>query len=549
MVRLHAVVNLCAVVYTGTLMSFITQIAEWILAIFIAICSLFMWSDDKCTTYWGGAQGGTQHGTSKHGSVFRHPVPLIKEYKDITRRAAYERHAAQDLVNVHNGQLKLFLTELQFLTLCLRTHDAPATVVYAGSAPSNKLSYLARLFPNVKFVLVDPHEHYIMFPTADTPLNVSLDEMDDAADSSATHDTIAPKHGKNTSGHLDMYADEYSRQVLFFQAAPIINGANISPGMKARKRAHAIPPLVPLYKPSKSLQDTIIAQNTPSANMPPANGPSVDQILTPVMSPRLEHAINGEIPDNLAEVINKTSYRFYIIENIFTNELADKLAALKGPVYFVSDIRTSTGDMPTDYDICLNSAMMYNWLARLKPARFMLKFRCPWVPTAQSIERFAETVSDFGNTVFNDCPIDFRGNFAQGKFVYIRPEHIFIQAFAGATSTETRLVSSTLDTVEYDMREYEEKFMWFNTVHRQRNPIKDAPDNTGPPIKCFNRRQDCALAVQIFADYLEKYNGGAYMTEGSVYTPQTAIEMLRELLGMIGRTMCKTKEHHEFAAD
>lgn len=536
-------------------MLFITQIAEWILAIFIAICSLFVWSGDKYTTYCGGAHA--HHETSQHGSVFRHPVPLIKEYKDITRRAAYERHAAQDSINVHNGQLKLFLTELQFLTLCLRTHDAPATVVYAGSAPSNKMSYLANLFPNVKFVLVDPHEHYIMFPTKTPDTNdISLDEMDDntnnTTDSSATHDIIAPKHDKNTSGHLDMYADEYSRQVLFFQAAPLVPREKTPPGMKARKRAHETPPLVPLYKPSKSLRDTLIAQNMPQANASAnasANVPSVDQILTPVMSPRLEHAINGEIPDNLAEVINKTSYRFYIIENMFTNELADKLAALKGPVYFVSDIRTSTGDMPTDYDICLNSAMMYNWLARLKPTRFMLKFRCPWVPTAQSIERFAETVSDFGNTVFNDCPIDFRGNFAQGKFVYIRPEHIFVQAFAGATSTETRLVSSTLDTVEYDMLEYEEKFMWFNTVHRQRNPIKDAPDNTGPPIKCYNRRQDCALAVQIFTDYLEKYNGGAYMTEGSVYTPQTAIEMLRELLGMIGRTMCKSKEYHEFAAD
>jgi hypothetical protein len=209
--------------------------------------------------------------------------------------------------------------------------------------------------------------------------------------------------------------------------------------------------------------------------------------------------------------------------------------------------------MPLDYDICLNSAMMYNWLARLKPARFMLKFRCPWVISEESKRVFENGRTDFGDEVFGDCPIDFRGNFAAGKFEYIKPEHLFIQAFAGATSTETRLIGSKLDTMVFDQLEYEEKFMWFNTVHRQRNPIVDAPENEGPLIKCYNRRQDCALAVKIFDDYLTKFSGGAVSAEHSAeyvhstqYTQQTAIDMLRELLGIIGRTLCKTKEHHNY---
>lgn len=55
--------------------------------------------------------------------------------------------------STHNGQLKLFLSEVQFLTIA---HGKAKYVVYAGAAPSNHTYSLLRYFPDVIFVLVDP---------------------------------------------------------------------------------------------------------------------------------------------------------------------------------------------------------------------------------------------------------------------------------------------------------------------------------------------------------------------------------------------------------
>ena len=63
----------------------------------------------------------------------------------------------------HVGQFKLQLSEIQFLTECLATlpHDKQIYVVYAGSGPGHSRQNLADMFPNMKFVLIDPQEHVI----------------------------------------------------------------------------------------------------------------------------------------------------------------------------------------------------------------------------------------------------------------------------------------------------------------------------------------------------------------------------------------------------
>jgi hypothetical protein len=62
---------------------------------------------------------------------------------------------------LHWGQLKLLLSEIEFLTLALKQHQASGTnktitVVYAGAAPGNHILVLAELFPQMNFVLYDP---------------------------------------------------------------------------------------------------------------------------------------------------------------------------------------------------------------------------------------------------------------------------------------------------------------------------------------------------------------------------------------------------------
>lgn len=80
-------------------------------------------------------------------------------------------------MSLHLGQLKLFLSEIQFLTYCLEDENRPAYCVYAGSSPSHKGFYFSELFPNVKFILIDPHEHYIMDSPEDQYSEKNIDRI------------------------------------------------------------------------------------------------------------------------------------------------------------------------------------------------------------------------------------------------------------------------------------------------------------------------------------------------------------------------------------
>ena len=60
---------------------------------------------------------------------------------------------------IHWGQRKLLMSEIEFLTLCQVEHDTlsvDTTVVYAGAAPGTHMHVLVKLFPRLRFVLVDP---------------------------------------------------------------------------------------------------------------------------------------------------------------------------------------------------------------------------------------------------------------------------------------------------------------------------------------------------------------------------------------------------------
>lgn len=57
--------------------------------------------------------------------------------------------------NVHLGQRKLLLSEIQLLTEHYKHSKVHPTVLYIGAAPGSKNVVLAKLFPHVKFVLYD----------------------------------------------------------------------------------------------------------------------------------------------------------------------------------------------------------------------------------------------------------------------------------------------------------------------------------------------------------------------------------------------------------
>ena len=89
----------------------------------------------------------------------------VADFPSNTQYEAQHTGVYSTATNVHNGQSKLLMSEVQFM---LNVHqqralaypdlpvDTPFLCVYAGACPCHHLGELTRMFPHVVFVLVDP---------------------------------------------------------------------------------------------------------------------------------------------------------------------------------------------------------------------------------------------------------------------------------------------------------------------------------------------------------------------------------------------------------
>ena len=294
--------------------------------------------------------------------------------------------------SAHIGQRKLFLSELQFLTDVVSPSEQ-ITVVYAGAAPSNHTGFLSRLFPNVKWLLVDPNPFEI------------------------------------------------------FEAQPVY-----------------------LHRRGDS---------------------DIDQSRAREL---VKQAIDG---DQL----------IYIINDIFTMNIANAVAELIPRVYFISDIRTNMynkAKTPDTVDILWNLSQQYNWMCTMKPVSSMLKFRHPFY--SDDPEEFRrESKKEPYKTDFElsrENGIDFVKNFETRKLVYWDGT-INLQAWAGTSSTESRLVTSANALKNYGTpAEYENKFYYYNSIERcyGLHVNENADRKLG-----FDHCGDCSLENHLWKNYLTKY--------------------------------------------
>lgn len=101
----------------------------------------------------------TSDSTAPPAVKFLGRMRLLRTDKD-TRREWLDNDSVRNpfrFAACHWGQLKLLYSEIEFLTLAAESHDlSRCTLVYAGAAPGHSIALLRRLFPNVKFILVDP---------------------------------------------------------------------------------------------------------------------------------------------------------------------------------------------------------------------------------------------------------------------------------------------------------------------------------------------------------------------------------------------------------
>ena len=339
----------------------------------------------------------------------------IATFAELKHRLPYSKDVKINSSSVHLGQIKLFLSELEFMTYCLHEHSDSALFVYAGSAPSHKILLLCDMFPNIKMLLIDPHDHHVM---GKTNAVVYLKTT-----------SVGKRYGIGKH-HFNVYA---GGRVVFAQ----------------RK--------------------------------------NIAELTRNVIAPDIDF-------------IKSSSYKIYIYEDYMTEQIARLFSDTS--CYFISDIRTNMeGDSPSDLDIIWNSAQQLVWLDKMRPIKSMLKFRPPY--NAQPNSEIA--AANYPEIIASKAlGIDFVADHAAGKFKYFQPETIFLQAFAGVNSSETRLiVSNYSDFHEYDPKDYDEKFSCFNKI--QRGLIFHNHEMLDKSMR-IDGCNDCALMAKIYSDYNKKYN-------------------------------------------
>lgn len=348
---------------------------------------------DKMTIYMKNKKTKDQYiKYFKEGIKLVDQKPIVT-LDDIDHEFCYSPETHTYRPNAHIGQRKLFLTEIQFFTKKIK-ESKKMVCVYAGAAPSNHTGYLANLFPNIKFILIDPNPFEIR---------------------------------------------EANPITLHFRGDPNIDHT------------------------------------------------------------RAEYLINQALKGN---------DQLYIINDLFTVELAESFNKLikREDMVFVSDIRTNSHDdsFPDVLDILWNLAQQYVWIKKMSPSWSLLKFRHPFY--SEDPQLFKESISkppyeyDFKESKV--LGLDFEQNWKDKKLIYFDGE-VYIQAWPGRSSTETRLVTEGLNLKDWGLQNvYENKLFYYNQISRpwihHYNPNADAKLG-------FDHCNDCSLENNIWEEYIEKY--------------------------------------------
>jgi hypothetical protein len=97
----------------------------------------------------------------KAEAIERKQEPFSTVLRDDAPRLPYRRNPFYVKNIIHWGQLKLMLSEIQFLS---EYGHLSNTVVYAGAAPGTHIGFLTHMFPDHSFILWDPRPFDVSGP-------------------------------------------------------------------------------------------------------------------------------------------------------------------------------------------------------------------------------------------------------------------------------------------------------------------------------------------------------------------------------------------------
>ncbi len=371
------------------------------------------------------------------------PEPTPPDVILPTARERYTSGKHHYRPTLHNGQRKLLLTEIAALNKIAASTLKSNIVVYAGSSPCNKLYMLAKMFPTIKFVLVDPNE---------TQIYVQWDDSDFKSGRQQRRDHYTVDTGDivyMSSIGDDRYSSSGPKMITY-----------LSPDGPTR-----------------------IARNEYGA----AKWTPVDRAVDFIRDSDARIFIFEQyMTIELAEQFKRLSPHFWC--DIRTNSSEGAVNA------------DGSKQQPGDTDAVWNMAQQYNWITAMNPETYMLKFRTPFfndIDASMEAWKSAPYAADIDAA----ADLNIRELYPQRKFRYLGGE-IHLQPWPGIASSESRLCGTPdMPLQDYDVAEYEDRFYRYNRVERwatlRENPYVE------PRTRAigFDFCNDCALEASIWDDY------------------------------------------------
>lgn len=423
----------------------------------------------------------------------------IFTFDDIKHKMDYRPNTGNNL-SLHIGQLKLLLSELQFLTEAMDNPNDEAVFVYMGSAPSHHLPYINKWFPNVKFLLFDPAEHYLWFNlVASKSTQYSKDKIESVY------------YMKIYKGNRFDLSDRKFIGLNFERPVPRtpenVNSVNSEYDALMKLSNDKI---AARYVSALNNHKYVITEGLFSSKLA-----SVISLLKTQIKSKLYFC--SDIRSNIhssgfVNIPESVKSRLYYSKKYKALESQANAQFSKDSSNYELAVSEGASEIPEDIDIIWNAAQQFLFTTIISPDYFVHKFRMPFYLYKGDINdsnNIMNVLSKYKiySEIFDECKehnVDFISAYHDGKMPYFNYTNLYIQAFAGETSTESRLVSNSLDVKMYEFSDYESKFFFYNSVYRlmyfNEQNKKYFDDKIG-----LDGCNDCAIMLQIITNYNDKY--------------------------------------------
>ncbi len=426
----------------------------------------------------------------------------LYEYNQIPNIIDYESATSIINDNCHFGQRKLLLTEIEYYNML--DINKKYIIIYPGSASCEHLPVILQLFPNLKFLLIDPNFHSIDNKYSFKYIYQNTEVI--SGDNLRTFKSQLKSTG-NKNDFFSKRNEHLKHTAELLLKVKFLNNDNKYNVLSLQENKENM----------KKIMDNYMHDS--------------DQLITQMHTdPDRVFIIQDYMSIDLTKRIKK-SYDMYRKSN-------------NVKMCFLSDIRTSLfrEHSPTDLDIVWNYALQIIFIKILKPKYSMTKFRPPWFNTSDEfgteINKLFKSYDEgkpFENTkqkeitnifsmfkkdfdfVKENYGIDMLDGLMNQKIYYFANDFIYTQAWSPPKSGETRVFVSKKNIdkiIIYDNFEWENKFYFLRFVRLFSyfdvfyNVLKYEKDND------YDGCYDCYRELLILGNHLLTKKHGKAKFEG-----------------------------------